>query len=114
MNEVVKNIGGRPVGSGHGEQSILKIRRELTSALGILERRKKPLHMLLADQLEQDAAKTLNALGKFMPQQISLDVAGSEFSQALTEVANRMDQYNKIIKENDASSTVIDVTPESV
>ena len=114
MNQIVKNKGGRPVGSGHGEQSILKIRRELTSALGILERRKKPLHLLLADQLEQDASKTLNALGKFMPQQISLDVAGSEFSQALTEVASRMDEYNRRLREEKSSSEVIDVTPESV
>jgi len=113
MNEIVekpKNKGGRPVGTGHGEQTIMKIRRELTSAFGILERRKKPLHMLLADQLEQDASKTLNCLGKFMPQQISVDVVGSEFSQALAEVASRMDAYNA----SRSDPEVIDVTPEKV
>tara|TARA_B100000700_G_C15057266_1_gene863574 strand:+ start:1408 stop:1743 length:336 start_codon:yes stop_codon:yes gene_type:complete len=106
MNEIVKNKGGRPTGSGHGEQIIVKIRRELTSALGILERKKKPLHMLLADQLEEDASKTLNLLGKYMPQQISLDVVGSQFSQALSEVASKIEAANQD-REN-----VIDLVPD--
>ena len=53
--EKPKNKGGRPTGTGGGQQLVEKIRGELTSAFKILERRKKPLHKLLADQLDNYA-----------------------------------------------------------
>ena len=97
--EKPKNKGGRPSGSGHGQQIVNKVRMEITSAFKILERRKKPLHKLLADQLEADASKTLNLVGKFLPQQLNMDSFGSEFKLALEDVATRIAEQNTLLKE---------------
>ena len=109
--EKPKNKGGRPTGSGGGQQLVEKIRGELTSAFKILERRKKPLHRLLADQLEVDASKTLNLMGKFLPQQLNMDSFGSEFKLALEDVASRIAEQNALIKEQNEKT--IDVKPDN-
>ena len=110
MNKIVKKSkGGRPVGSGNGEQIIKRIRMDLFGAFKILERKNKPLHILLAEQLEADASKTLNLLGKYMPSTISLDVKGNEFSNALSEVAIRMKQvHDEKLKSKTSVNTVIE------
>ena len=108
--EKPKNKGGRPLGSGHGTQIVNEVRRNLTAAFKILERRKKPLHKLLADQLEVDASKTLNLMGKFLPQQLNMDSFGSEFKLALEDVAGRIAEQNALIKEQNEKT--IDVKPE--
>ena len=97
--EKPKNKGGRPSGSGGGQQLVEKIRGELTSAFKILERRKKPLHKLLADQLEVDASKTLNLMGKYLPQQLNVANFGSEFKLALEDVASRISEQNQLLKD---------------
>ena len=108
--EKPKNKGGRPIGSGGGQQLVEKIRGELTSAFKILERRKKPLHKLLADQLEVDASKTLNLMGKFLPQQLNMDSFGSEFKLALEDVAGRIAEQNALLKEQ--QDKTIEIKPE--
>tara|TARA_R100001510_G_scaffold24230_1_gene21300 strand:- start:1031 stop:1384 length:354 start_codon:yes stop_codon:yes gene_type:complete len=109
MSEIKKKSkGGRPVGSGNGEQIIKRIRMDLFGAFKILERKKKPLHVLLADQLEVDASKTLNLLGKYMPSTISLDVKGNEFSNALSEVALRMKEIHDNKNKNNRTETIIE------
>jgi hypothetical protein len=71
----------------------------LTGAFAELARRKKPLHLLLADQIEVDASKTLNLMGKFLPQQLNMDAFGSEFKTALEDVAGRIAEQNALIKQ---------------
>jgi len=110
ITEKKGNKGGRPAGSGGGQQLVEKIRGELTSAFKILERRKKPLHKLLADQLEVDASKTLNLMGKFLPQQLNMDSFGSEFKLALEDVAGRIAEQNALIKEQ--QDKTIEIKPE--
>jgi hypothetical protein len=106
--EKPKNKGGRPSGSGGGQQLVERIRGELTSAFKILERRKKPLHKLLADQLEVDASKTLNLMGKFLPQQLNMDAFGSEFKTALEDVANRISEQNMLLKEQQENTITVE------
>ena len=108
--EKPNNKGGRPSGSGHGQQIVNKVRMELTSAFKILERRKKPLHKLLADQLEADASKTLNLMGKFLPPQLNMDSFGSEFKLALEDVAGRIAEQNALLKEQ--QDKTIEIKPK--
>ena len=87
---------------GNGQQIVTRLRKELWGALNIQKGRNRPLDMLLADQIDKDAAGTLNKLSKFLPQEVSVG-ATSDFALALGEVAQRIQ----------ASTTgIIDVTPD--
>jgi len=87
-----KNKGGRPKGSGHGQQIVHKIRHELGKSLDILENDGRPLSELLADQLKQDAAKTLNAIGKFVPTDVRLEHTGENLIGALEQIGAAIDE----------------------
>lgn len=87
-----KNKGGRPKGSGHGQQIVHKIRHELGKSLDILENDGRPLSELLADQLKQDAAKTLNAIGKFVPTDVRLEHTGENLIGALEQIGSAIDE----------------------
>ena len=110
ITEKKGNRNGRVPGTGSGQQLVKIIRKELTGAFSELARRKKPLHLLLADQIEVDASKTLNLMGKFLPQQLNMDSFGSEFKLALEDVATRIAEQNTLLKEQNDKS--IDVKPE--
>jgi len=97
MGNEVKNLGGRPRGSGTGQQITARLRKEIYSALDITKKAGKPLDMLIADQLQQDAAGTINKLSRLLPQEVKLDGAGSEFALALADVATRIQEANRII-----------------
>lgn len=97
MANEVKNLGGRPRGSGTGQQITARLRKEIYSALDITKKAGKPLDMLIADQLQQDAAGTINKLSRLLPQEVKLDGAGSEFALALADVATRIQEANRII-----------------
>ena len=83
-------------GKGHGQQIVARLRTEMYRAFDKLEGRGKPIHTLIADQIEQDAAGTLNKLSKFLPQEVSVG-GGSEFALALGEVAKRISERNDIL-----------------
>ena len=117
MNTVIKNKAGRPPGTGHGQQVVSRLRQELHTAFGLLNRRGRPISELLAEQLEKDAASTLNKLSSFLPREVNLTGSNSEFSLALGEVANRINEQNELLaaslQESDSTSQVIDITPEN-
>lgn len=71
MGRPLNTKGGRTSGSG---QLVDKLRVAVTRSLGVLEQRKKPLHMLIADAFEKDAAKTLTAIRGLLPQEIKSEV----------------------------------------
>jgi len=116
VNTVIKNKAGRPPGTGHGQQVVSRLRQELHTAFGLLNRRGRPISELLAEQLEKDAASTLNKLSSFLPREVNLTGSNSEFSLALGEVANRINEQNELLaaslQESDNTSQVIDITPE--
>ena len=117
MNTVIKNKAGRPPGTGHGQQVVSRLRQELHTAFGLLNRRGRPISELLAEQLEKDAASTLNKLSSFLPREVNLTGSNSEFSLALGEVANRINEQNELLaaslQESDNIGQVIDITPEN-
>ena len=87
---------------GNGQQIVARLRKELWGALNIQKGRNRPLDMLLADQIDKDAAGTLNKLSKFLPQEVSVG-ATSDFALALGEVAQRIQA---------TTAGIIDVTPD--
>ena len=99
-----RNRGGRPKGSGGGQQTIVRLRRELTEALDILDRGGKPLSQILAENLEKDAPRTLQAIGRYLPTNVTVE-AGDGFLSALQQVGQA------IAHERDEPLPVIDVTP---
>ena len=65
----------------------------LEDALGILETEKNTsLAELLANELYENPSKCLNALGKFVPTDVSVEHRGNLFMAALTEVAATMEE----------------------
>ena len=87
------NRGGRPKGSGQGQQVVARVRMALEDALGILETEKNTsLAELLANELYENPSKCLNALGKFVPTDVSVEHRGNLFMAALTEVAATMEE----------------------
>ena len=80
----------------HGESIVQRLRMDLNRAFDVLEKRNRPLHKLLADQIEQDASGALSKLSKFLPQEVSLG-GGSDFAVALSEVAKRIQERNDIL-----------------
>ena len=80
----------------HAESIVQRLRIDLNRAFDVLEKRNRPLHKLLADQIEQDASGALSKLSKFLPQEVSLG-GGSDFAVALGEVAKRISERNDIL-----------------
>ena len=87
----------RNYGKGAGQQVVAKLRQELYRAFDKLESKGKPIHSILADQIEQDAAGTLSKLSRFLPQEVNVG-GGSEFALALGEVAKRIAEQNSLIQ----------------
>jgi hypothetical protein len=102
----IKKVG-RPVGSGHGQQTIVRLRAELTEALNILDRGGKPLSQILAENLEKDAPRTLQAIGRYLPTNVTVE-AGDGFLAALQAVGEA------IRVERDDDPILIDVSPDNV
>ena len=98
---------GRPAGSGHGHETIVRLRAELTEALNILDRGGRPLSQLLAENLEKDAPRTLQAIGRYLPTNVTLE-AGDGFLSALQAVGAA------IAEERDDPVPVMDVSITSV
>jgi hypothetical protein len=71
MGRPLNGKGGRTSGSG---QLVDRLRVAVSRSLGELERRKTPLHILLADSFQKDAAKTLTAIRGLLPQEIKSEV----------------------------------------
>jgi hypothetical protein len=119
MVNIVKNKGGRPPGSGHGQQIVTRIRKEILGAFDIVKRKNRPIDVLLAEQLEKDAAQTLSKLSSFLPKDVNITGGGSEFSLALSEVAERIAENSQLLRDasleeaNDMKQ-VIDITAENV
>ena len=90
-------MANKPNGKGGGQQIVQRVRLELERALDVNARKNKPLHKLLAEQLEGDAAGTLNKIGKFLPYDVNVTGAGSEFALALQDVATRITEANRIL-----------------
>ena len=101
-----RNRGGRPKGSGGGQQTIVRLRRELTEALDILDRGGKPLSQILAENLEKDAPRTLAAIGRYLPTNVTVE-AGDGFLAALQAVGEA------IRVERDDDPILIDVSPDN-
>ena len=94
-------MANKPNGKGGGQQIVQRVRLELERALDVNARKDKPLHKLLAEQLEGDAAGTLNKIGKFLPYDVNVTGAGSEFALALQDVASRIGEANRILDAKD-------------
>mgnify|MGYP000474678240 FL=1 len=77
-----------------GTQIVSKLRAELHRAFDVLERKNRPLHKLLADQIEDDAAGSLQKLARFLPAEVNVS-AGSELSLALAAVAQRIGENKR-------------------
>mgnify|MGYP000067562931 CR=1 FL=1 len=77
-----------------GAQIVGKLRFELHRAFDVLERKNRPLHKLLADQIEDDAAGSLQKLARFLPAEVNVS-AGSELSLALAAVAQRIGENKR-------------------
>ena len=110
---------GRPKGSVSSVSITQRLRKEIYSALDILDRRGQPLDGLLADQMADDPAKVLSLLSKFIPQEVNISGEGSQFAVALGEVALRIADQTEAIRDslpesepNDAQ--LIDITPEKL
>ena len=77
-----------------GQAVVSKLRTELHRAFDVLERKNRPLHKLLADQIEDDAAGSLQKLARFLPAEVNVS-AGSELSLALAAVAQRIGENKR-------------------
>jgi len=82
----------------------MRLRAELTEALNILDRSGRPLSQILAENLEKDAPRTLQAIGRYLPTSVTLE-AGDGFLSALQAVGQA------IAIERDEPVPVIDITP---
>ena len=101
-----KGVKNRPKpvrGRGNGQQVVVRLRRELETALEILEGEDRPLSMLLAESLKDDAPRTLAALGRYLPTQVSIE-ADSGFLTALQQVGEAI--------QLERGTNMIDVTPD--
>ena len=103
---------------GAGQQVVQRLRKELYSALHLLDKKDRPLDRLLADQIERDPATTLNKLSFMLPKDVNLTGDASEFAQALGDVAARIAEQSAILKhaplqEASDDAQIIDITPEN-
>lgn len=110
---------GRPKGSGTGQQVVGKLRMEIMRALDENAKKDKHLYKLIAEQIEEDAAGTLQKLSRFLPQEIDLGENANEFTQALQRVSQRIEEANRILdleplplEGNAPEAQVIDITQE--
>jgi hypothetical protein len=90
-----------------GTRVIGKLRFELHRAFDVLERKNRPLHKLLADQIEDDAAGSLQKLARFLPAEVNVS-AGSELSLALAAVAQRIGENKREMREVSSEKTAND------
>jgi hypothetical protein len=90
-----------------GTRVIGKLRFELHRAFDVLERKNRPLHKLLADQIEDDAAGSLQKLARFLPAEVNVS-AGSELSLALAAVAQRIGENKREMLEVPIEQTASD------
>jgi hypothetical protein len=90
-----------------GAQIVGKLRTELHRAFDVLERKNRPLHKLLADQIEDDAAGSLQKLARFLPAEVNVS-AGSELSLALAAVAQRIGENKREMRELPIEQTTSD------
>ena len=90
-----------------GTRVIGKLRFELHRAFDVLERKNRPLHKLLADQIEDDAAGSLQKLARFLPAEVNVS-AGSELSLALAAVAQRIGESKREMREVSSEGTAND------
>ena len=88
---------GKNMKPGNGQHIVQRLRQDLYRAFDVLERKGQPLHKLLADQIEQDAAGSLGKLSRFLPSEVTVG-GGSEFALALGEVAKRIAEQNSLIQ----------------
>ena len=114
----VRKANGRPRGSGEGQHIASRLRKEIYSALSLCKKNGQPLDMLLAEQIQMDAAGTLQKLSKFVPQEVNINGESSEFSLALGEVAARIAEQNAILRHADLQTAsedaqLVDITPEN-
>ena len=99
----VKNRPKSARGLGNGQQVVVRLRRELEAALDILENDGRPLSEVLAQSLKDDAPRTLAAIGRYLPAQVSIE-ADSGFLTALQQVGEAI--------QLERTANVIDITPE--
>lgn len=87
-----KNKGGRPPGSGTGQQALARLRHEIFSALGQLEDDGTPLSVIIKKQLQGDKPEQmLSVLARLLPSDITVN-AGSDFIRSLEEVGAAIDE----------------------
>ena len=103
---------GKNMRPGNGQHIVQRLRQDLYRAFDVLERKGQPLHKLLADQIEQDAAGSLGKLSRFLPSEVTLG-GSSEFALALGEVAKRIAEQNSLLQLKEGAipneDTAIDV-----
>ena len=119
MANVTKRTETAPMPRGAGQQIVQRLRKELYSALHLLDKKDRPLDILLAEQIERDPATTLNKLSFMLPRDVNLTGDASEFAQALGDVAARIAEQNAILKhaplqEASEDAHFIDITPENL
>ena len=97
-----------------------KLRMEIMRALDENAKKDKHLYKLIAEQIEEDAAGTLQKLSRFLPQEIDLGENANEFTQALQRVSERIEEANRILdlkplplEGNADDAQVIDITQEN-
>ena len=90
-----------------GQAVVSKLRTELHRAFDVLERKNRPLHKLLADQIEDDAAGSLQKLARFLPAEVNVS-AGSELSLALAAVAQRIGENKREMRAVSSEKTAND------
>jgi len=118
MANITKKTETAPMPRGAGQQVVQRLRKELYSALHLLDKKDRPLDRLLADQIERDPATTLNKLSFMLPKDVNLTGDASEFAQALGDVAARIAEQNAILRhaplqEASDDAQIIDITPEN-
>ena len=106
-NAPIKRRRGRPVGSkSKGSPKVIAqniLKRQLGNALfDMSNRRDKPLHELIDNYLTEDIGN-IQKFSFLFPKESNIDLkGGSLFSNTLSEVANRIKEYNRTpIKEAD-------------
>lgn len=103
--QVSRNKGGRPVGSGHGTQTVHMVRRQFEQALDIIKRDKNiTLAELLANGLTESTASmnaTLSTIARFMPKDVDVNITGGSFADALASAA-------EIMRSNEARPIIIE------
>jgi hypothetical protein len=100
-----KNKGGRPPGSGTGQQTLARLRQEVFSALGQLEDDGTPLSVIIKRQLQGDKPEQmLGVLARFLPSDVTVN-AGSDFIRSLEEVGAAIDEQVQLAKATQMSGS---------